>query len=80
VAELAEAIDRHRAALDATGALARRRAEQATRALWAELQDRLLARFRDDTDLQARARALEAEVAAGRLAPAAAAAELLSAS
>ncbi|MEY2434204.1 MAG: GTPase [Acidimicrobiaceae bacterium] len=78
VAELAEAIDRHRAALDATGALARRRAEQATRALWAELQDRLLARFRDDTDLQARARALEAEVAAGRLAPAAAAAALLS--
>jgi LAO/AO transport system kinase len=67
VAELEEAIERHRTALEATGALARRRAEQATSALWAEVQDQLLARFRT----------LEADVAAGRLAPAAAAADLL---
>jgi LAO/AO transport system kinase len=77
VAELEEAIERHRTALEATGALARRRAEQATSALWAEVQDQLLARFRDDHELQARVRTLEADVAAGRLAPAAAAADLL---
>ena len=77
VPEIADAIARHRAALEATGALQRRRAEQATRALWAELQDRLVARFRDDPALQSKVKALEADVAAGRLVPAAAVERLL---
>jgi LAO/AO transport system kinase len=77
VAGVADAIDRHHFALEESGGLSRRRREQAARALWAELQDRLLARFRDDPGLQARARALETDVVAGRLVPAAAAAQLL---
>jgi LAO/AO transport system kinase len=77
VADVAGAIGQHHEALDATGALARRRAAQATRALWAELQDRLVARFRDDSELQEKARQLEAQVAEGRIVPAAAVEQLL---
>ena len=77
VADVADAIGRHHEALDATGSLARRRAAQATRALWAELQDRLVARFREDPGLQSRVHTLEADVAAGRIVPAAAVEQLL---
>ena len=77
ISDVADAIARHHDALDATGALTRRRAAQATRALWAELQDRLVAKFRDDPELQAKVTELEAQVAAGRLVPAAAVDELL---
>jgi len=41
------------------------------------LQDRLVARFRDDPSLRAKVRALEADVAGGRLVPAAAVEALL---
>ena len=77
IAELAGAITRHRAALESTGALTRRRAGQATRALWAELQDRLVARYRDDPTLRSKVEDLEADVAAGRIVPAAAVEALL---
>jgi GTPase len=77
IADVADAIARHHDALDATGALTRRRAAQSTRALWAELQDRLVARFREDPELQARMQALEADVQAGRIVPAAAVEQLL---
>jgi LAO/AO transport system kinase len=77
VGDVADAIGRHHEALDATGALARRRAAQGTRALWAELQDRLVARFREDPGLQSRVHALEVDVAAGRIVPAAAVEQLL---
>ena len=77
VAKLADAIVRHREAISITGALHQRRAEQAVRALWNELQDRLVARFREEPTLQARVRALEADVAAGNLVPAAAVEQLL---
>ena len=57
--------------------LARRRAEQARRWLWNEISESLIDALRADPGVKARLPALEKDVAAGKTAPGAAAAELL---
>ncbi|MDQ0469689.1 methylmalonyl Co-A mutase-associated GTPase MeaB [Labrys wisconsinensis] len=72
-------IGDHRARMEAAGLLqARRRAQQVT---WMRvmLEERLTARLRTDPAIRRRLRELEAEVAAGRLAPLVAADELAAA-
>jgi LAO/AO transport system kinase len=72
-------VARFRAALQATGAWDRRRTEQARTALWAEIGDALLERFRAAPAIAARLAAVEHEVTAGARTPAAAARDLLAA-
>ena len=71
--EIADAVERHRAALDAEGALESRRAAQARAWLWREVEESLMTRLRADGRLAPAVEALEAEVAAQTLTPAAAA-------
>jgi LAO/AO transport system kinase len=66
-------VGRFRAALQASGAWQRQRAEQARAALWAEIGDGLVDRFRAAPDVAARLGDIEVEVTAGRRTPAAAA-------
>jgi len=70
---------RFRAALEASGAWGRRHATQAQAALWAEIGDELLERFRAAPAVSARLTKVEREVAAGKRTPAAAARDLLAA-
>src|SRR3989440_4925088 len=74
-----EDVARFRAALAASGAWARRRAGQAQAALWAEIGDGLLERFRAAPAIATRLAKLEGEVAAGQRTPASAARLLLAA-
>ena len=76
IAEAWSAIERFRATLGEP-ALAERRAAQAKAWLRAELSDSLLAALAHHPAVRGRLPALEAEVAAGRLAPGAAARTLL---
>ncbi len=71
--EIAEAVERHRATMTAQGALEARRAAQAGTWLWREVEETLIATIRADARLAPAVAALEAEVTAGTLAPAAAA-------
>ena len=68
---------RFRAALEASGAWRRRRATQAQAALWAEIGDELLERFRAAAEVAGRLAKAEREVVAGKRSPAAAARDLL---
>ena len=70
---------RFRAALEASGTWGRRRAQQAQAALWAEIGDELLERFRAAAAVAGRLPKAEREVAAGKRSPAAAARDLLAA-
>jgi LAO/AO transport system kinase len=79
IAELWEEVEHFRALHQETGAWARRRAEQARAALWAEIGDGLLERFRAAPAVAARLEGLEAEVMRGERTPTAAARELLAA-
>jgi LAO/AO transport system kinase len=72
-------VARFRAALQASGAWGRRRAEQARAALWAEIGDGLLERFRAMPKVAARLADTEREVTAGTRTPATAARLLLAA-
>jgi LAO/AO transport system kinase len=72
-------VTRFRAALQASGAWDRRRAEQARAALWDEIGDGLLERFRAMPAVAARLAEIEREVTAGARTPAAAARLLLAA-
>jgi len=74
-----DAVTGFRAALEATGAWQRRRAEQARAALWQEIGDGLVERFRAAPAVSARLTKVEREVAAGKRSPAAAARDLLAA-
>jgi len=74
-----EDVARFRTALEASGAWARRRADQAQAALRAEIGDGLLERFRTAPGIAARLAKLEREVAAGKRTPASAARLLLAA-
>jgi len=67
----AHALD-HRQKLTAAGELASRRAEQQVKWMWAMLEERLFAPLRSDRAIKAALASIEAEVAAGTLAPAAA--------
>ncbi len=70
-------VARFRAALQASGAWERRRAEQARAALWAEIGDGLLERFRAAPAVAARLAEVEREVTTGARTPAVAAQDLL---
>jgi LAO/AO transport system kinase len=62
----------HREKITAAGELASRRAEQQVKWMWAMLEERLFAPLRSDRSIKAALPSIEAEVAAGTLAPAAA--------
>lgn len=66
----------HRRLVDG-GQLEQLRAQQATAWMWGEVTESLLDRLRTDTAVRARLASLQADVAAGRLSPGAAANELL---
>jgi LAO/AO transport system kinase len=72
VAALWAHILHHREKLTAAGELASRRAEQQVKWMWAMLEERLFAPLRSDRSIKAALPSIEAEVAAGTLAPAAA--------
>jgi LAO/AO transport system kinase len=78
VREIWDDIARLRAALERTGRWSQRRAEQARAALWSEIGDSLLDRFRAAPAVAPRLAALEQKVMAGTQTPTAAARELLS--
>jgi LAO/AO transport system kinase len=69
-------IEDHRARHEAKGLIGQKRRRQDVKWMWAMVEDRLQARLRHDPALKARTPALEAEVAAGRLAPTLAAEEI----
>ena len=71
--EIAEAVERHRAAMAKEGALEAKRAAQAGAWLWREVEDSLITALRADERLAPAVAALEAEVAAQTLTPGAAA-------
>src|SRR5205823_12014741 len=77
--EVWDDVARFRAALEASGAWCRRRAEQARAAMWAEIGDGLIERFRAAPAVAARLAEIEREVTAGARTPAAAARLLLAA-
>jgi LAO/AO transport system kinase len=62
----------HRKKLSVAGELASRRAEQQVKWMWAMLEERLFAPLRSDRAIKTALTSIEAEVAAGTLAPAAA--------
>jgi len=75
--EVWAAATAHHALLAGDGTLERRRAEQATAALWSEVRDRLVADLLDHPGVVAARPGVEARVAAGALTPGGAADELL---
>jgi LAO/AO transport system kinase len=76
IAEVWQAILRHREALRAEG-LAAKRSAQARRWMWREVEEGLIGALREDPEVAARLGALEQAVASGRATPAEAAEELL---
>jgi LAO/AO transport system kinase len=66
----------HRERLTASGELTARRGEQQVKWMWTMLEERLFAPLRSDRALKAALPRIEADVAAGRLAPATAAEEI----
>ncbi len=79
VAEVWDDVARFRAAFEASGGWERRRREQALAALWSEIDDSLLDRFRAVPAVARLLAAAEAAVAAGRQTPTGAARSLLAA-
>ena len=78
IAEVWQAIGRHREALGPDG-MAQKRSVQARRWMWREVEDGLMTALRADPEVAARLAPLERDVAAGRTTPAEAAQELLKA-
>ena len=62
-----DAVGRHRATLEAHGALAARRADQQVQWMWSTVRDRLMDRLRDAPAVRAALPGLEAAVRAGEL-------------
>jgi LAO/AO transport system kinase len=77
IARAWDAIGRFRTAMEETGVLAARRAEQARLALWAELGEGLVSQLRQSPRLRDRLPAIEAQVVSGHAAPSVAARRLL---
>jgi LAO/AO transport system kinase len=77
VDELWHAIEAFRSTLDRSGALARRRADQAREWMWAEVSESLLDELRHDPHVAALAERRERDVAEGSVSPTAAAQEML---
>jgi LAO/AO transport system kinase len=70
-------IERHRAALTASGAWSERRSAQAVRWMRAMLEDELMQALRRHTPVAARLPALEADVRAGKRTPQSAVGEVM---
>lgn len=77
--EVWQAVQRHRAALESTGELDRRRRDQQVAWVWNLVHDQLLARLHDNPAVRAAAPALEQRVRDGTLTATTAAGELLAA-
>jgi len=77
VDELWRVLEEFRTSMDESGALERRRAEQAREWMWAEVSESLLESLRHDDRVAALAEQLEGEVAAGSVSPSAAAQQML---
>jgi len=77
IGEVWAEVERFRTALECAGAWSQRRAEQGRAALWAEIGNSLLDRFRAAPAVAQRLNSLEAEVMAGTRTPSAAARQLL---
>jgi LAO/AO transport system kinase len=77
--ELWEKVEEFRAALDATGELEHRRAEQAREWMWSEVAESLMDSLRHDEHVSGLVDRLEAQVTAGEVPPAAAARQILDA-
>ncbi len=77
IGALWEKILDHRRRLTASGEMAARRGEQQVKWMWTMLEDRLLTPLQSDRALKAALPRIEADVSAGRLAPAAAAEKLV---
>jgi len=76
IAALWAEVLEHREKLTASGELAARRGEQQVKWMWEMLEERLFAPLRSDRTFKAALPRLEADVAAGRLAPGAAVEEI----
>lgn len=79
IEEVWSAVGDYRQAFQAAGELDRQRAAQAKAWMWAELNDQLVANLRSNRGVAQALPALEAKVAAGKVTPSVAAAELLAA-
>jgi LAO/AO transport system kinase len=79
LAECWSAVEEHRAALSASGALERRRGRQLVRWMWQRVEEGLLAVLRGDEAVRALLPEVESAVAAGALSPARGADRLLTA-
>jgi LAO/AO transport system kinase len=77
IADVWTAVEAHARAARESGALAARRAEQARDWMWSEVTETLVERVRADARTSRDVDALEADVVAGRISPAAAAHRLL---
>jgi LAO/AO transport system kinase len=77
--ELWSTVEEFRSALDGTGELDRRRAEQAREWMWSEVSESLMDALRHDERVSDLADRLEATVTAGELPPASAARQILDA-
>ena len=66
----------HRAAMNASGDFAARRRQQQVKWMWSMLETRMMARLRSDPAIRAKVKRTEADVAAGRVAPALAAEQI----
>ena len=79
IAEIWDKIAEYREIVADSGAFEARRADQARRWMWGEVDENLLSSFRRHPDVRARLEELEARVSEGGLTPSAAAQELLEA-
>jgi LAO/AO transport system kinase len=79
IREVWDDVERFRGALEKTGAWSRRRTEQARSALWSEIGDALLDRFRATSAVAQRLAAIEEQVMAGTRTPTSGARTLLAA-
>jgi LAO/AO transport system kinase len=79
VAEVWRTVETYRATMAESGALAERRARQAHAWMWNEVSETLLAALRDDPKVEVLLPEMERRVAAGTLAPGAAARQMVAA-
>jgi LAO/AO transport system kinase len=77
IGDVWSALEEFMAAARASGSLVRRRGEQARDWMWSEVSETLLDRLRSDPRVRAELGALESDVIAGKVSPAAAARRLL---
>jgi LAO/AO transport system kinase len=77
MAEVWAAVEEHRATLEESGALARRRADQQVQWMWTMVRDQLMDRLHSDPQVRAAIPALEGDVRAGGLTPTLGAQEIM---